>query len=148
MKKAIVFLFLCLAGAVGVAACAESSSLPQGYVAIDADPAGEIVQGICTEYGCDSEGNYCSYFPTGCDGSSGGGGTGGGDGGGGGGGGGAEPYGYSQCGAFANLIPGQGYGGPAHPWCLYIPQKRRCCDYSTIGTPMGCYDEYRCYDGP
>lgn len=83
MKKAIVFLFLCLVGAVSFAACAEETSLPPGYTAIDADPTGEIVQGICTEYGCDSEGNYCSYFPSGCDGSSGGGGSGGGGGGGG-----------------------------------------------------------------
>lgn len=31
---------------------------------------------VCTEYGCDSEGNYCSYFPSGCGGDGGGGGGG------------------------------------------------------------------------
>lgn len=145
MKKAIVFLFLCLAGIVGFAACAELDT-GEAPPDITMSEKGQDLQS--GDSSCQtSSGDPCFCGTAGCDGEPGGG-TGGGTGGAGGGGGGAEPYGYSQCGVFANLIPGQGYGGPAHPWCLYIPQKRRCCDYSTIGTPMGCYDEYRCYDGP
>lgn len=78
-------IFACLL--VLVAACSTQE-----------DPLGLIEQGICTEYACDSEGNNCSYFPSGC--GTGNSDPGGGGGYGGGGGGGASCHTETVCAAW------------------------------------------------
>lgn len=92
MKRLILGLIIGLNLIFAVGACMQDvSDKPVGWQTSIEDPTGEVVQGICSEYACDLEGNNCSYFPTGC------GGTGGGDEGGGGTGGGGTGGGGYQC---------------------------------------------------
>lgn len=124
-----------------VTACAQND------VPVDATDdvqMGVFEQLICGATACGGlEGqSYDDCMDFHCDGSSGGGGAGGGGGTGGGGGGGGEQYGSTQCGAWE---PVDGLG------CAYPNggrEIRRCCDYSTLGTPMGCYNQYRCMTPP
>lgn len=143
MKKAILFLMLCLAGAVGFAACAESEMGEEPADITMSERGQELQSGDAS---CQtSSGDPCFCGTAGCDGEPGGG-TGGGTGGGGGGtggGGGGGPYPGLTCWAIS----------PLHRSAESLADPRwdhanSCCHAAIFG---GCiavwYQDYQCNNG-
>lgn len=114
MKTAILILML----VAGVAACSVDES--------ESSSTSAIRGGECWY----SDATTCQCGTPGCDGDPP---VGGGAGGGGGGGGGGDPYTRTTvCGAIYQDVCTRPDG------TLYSGNYRRCCDYSTLGTPLGC----------